>query len=95
MSPASLVTGVPPPDFNKLRIQFGSYAQVFEANNPTNTPKARSVGAIALTPTGNANGNYYFLSLASGTCLSRHQWDVLPMNDTVIARVEAMAANEG
>jgi hypothetical protein len=95
MSPASLVTGVPPPDFNKLRLEFGSYVQVFEANNPTNTPKARSVGAIALTPTGNANGDYYFLSLASGACLSRHQWEVLPINDTVIARVEAMAANEG
>jgi hypothetical protein len=95
LSPASIVTGVPPPDFNKLRIEFGSYVQVFEANNPTNTPKARSVGAIALTPTGNANGDYYFLSLASGSCLSRHQWDVLPINDTVIARVEAMAAHEG
>jgi hypothetical protein len=95
MSPASLVTGVPPPDFNQLKLEFGSYVQVFEANNPTNTPKARSLGAITLTPTGNANGDYYFLSLATGACISRHQWTVLPMPESAIARVETLAKDEG
>jgi len=54
LSPSTIVTGQPPPDFNTLRIEFGTYAQVYEDNNPTNTQKARSLGAIALTPTGNA-----------------------------------------
>jgi hypothetical protein len=60
LSPASIVTGVPSPDFTKLKLEFGTYVQVFEANDPSNTPKARSVGVIALNPTGNAAGDYWF-----------------------------------
>jgi hypothetical protein len=78
-----------------MRLEFGSYVQVFEANDPTNTPKARSLGAITLTPSGNITGDYYFLSLATGACISRHQWTSLPMPDTAIARVEALAKQEG
>lgn len=37
------------------------------------------------------HGNYFFLSLASGFCVTRHRWTVLPMTDTAIARVEALA----
>jgi hypothetical protein len=48
MSPAGLVLGHAPPDFNVLRLEFGTYVQVFEDNDPTNTPRARSLGAIAL-----------------------------------------------
>jgi hypothetical protein len=95
MSPASIVTGVSPLDYNKLSLEFGSYVQVFEDNNPTNTPKARSLGAIALTPTGNATGDYFSLSLSTGACITRHQWTLLPMTDNAISRVEAIAANEG
>jgi hypothetical protein len=68
---------------------------VFEDNDPTNTIKSRSVGAIALTATGNESGDYYFMSLATGARISRHNWTELPITDTAIARVESMAANEG
>ena len=95
MSPSTLVTGKPMPDYNNMRIEFGAYAQVFEDNTPTNTTKSRTVGAIALTATGNASGDYYFLSLATGARLSRHDWVEVPITDTAIARVEALAANEG
>jgi hypothetical protein len=74
-----------------MKIEFGAYAQVFEDNDPTNTVRTRTTGAIALTPTGNAQGGYYFLSLTTGRRLSRQQWDKLPMPDGVIAAVEAMA----
>jgi hypothetical protein len=63
MSPLTIMTGRPSPDYNDLRIEFGAYAQVFESNGPTNTVKNRTTGAIALTPTGNAQGGYYFMSL--------------------------------
>ena len=59
-----------------------------------NTQKARTTGAIALTPTGNAKGGYYFLSLLTKRKGSRQQWDVLPMPDGVIAAVENMALEE-
>ena len=62
LSPACIVTGAPPPDYNALTLlEFGAYIQVFEHNEPSNTPRARSLGAIALCPTGNAQGDYYFL----------------------------------
>ena len=95
MSPACIVTGAANPEYNQMRIEFGTYVQVFEDNDPSNTLQARSLGAIALTPTGNAQGDYYFMSLATGNKISRHNWTELPMTDTAIARVEALAAHEG
>jgi hypothetical protein len=92
MSPLTIMTGKPNPDFHDLKIEFGAYALVYEDNDPTNTNKTRSTGAITLTPTGNAQGGYFFMSsLATRKRLSRQQWDELTMPDGVIAIVEAMA----
>ena len=94
LSPASIVTGTGTPNFHHMRLELGTYVQVFEDNSPSNTLRARSLGAIALTPTGNAQGDYFFLSLATGHRLSRHTWTALPLPDTAIARVEALALHE-
>jgi hypothetical protein len=94
MSPASILTGVGLPAYGHMRLEFGSYVQLFKDNDPSNSLRARSLGAIALTPTGNAQGDYFFLSLATGHRLSRHAWTALPMTDTDIARVEALALHE-
>ena len=48
--------------------------------------RARSLAAIALGPTGNAQIDYHFMSLSSGARISRHQWTELPMTDTASAR---------
>ena len=95
MSPLTIVTGSNTPDYNAMRLELGTYVQVFEDHDPTNTPRSRSLGAIALCPTGNAQGDYYFLSLSTGARISRHNWTVLPLSDTAIARVEALALHEG
>jgi hypothetical protein len=95
LSPSTIVTGQPRPDFNSMRLELGSYVQLFDDHDPTNTPHARTMGAIALGPTGNAQGAYHFLSLASGARLSRHRWTELPIPDTAIARVEALALQDG
>jgi hypothetical protein len=95
LSPLTIMTGRPTPDYNDLKIEFGAYAQVFEESERTNTLRTRTTGAIALTPTGNAQGGYYFLSLATGMKLSRQQWDELPMPDGIIETVENMAEEEG
>jgi hypothetical protein len=67
------------------------YVQVFDNNDLSNTLKALSTGAIALTPTGNTKGNYFIMSLASSNRISRHSWIPLPMTDSNIARVHALA----
>ncbi|KAI2505105.1 Reverse transcriptase (RNA-dependent DNA polymerase) [Fragilaria crotonensis] len=97
MSPSIIVTGTATPDYNAMRVELGTYnVQVFEDNDPSsNTPRSRSLGAIALCPTGNAQGNYYLMSLATGSRISRHNWTVLPVPDTAIARVEVLALHEG
>jgi hypothetical protein len=94
LSPLTIMTGKPTPDYNDMKIEFGAYAQVFKENQITNTPITRTTGAIALTPTGNAQGGQFFMSLTTGRKLSRRQWDELPMPDGVITTVERMAQNE-
>ena len=96
LSPTVIGTGHARPDYNTMKIEFGAYAQVFDDHYPTNTPAARSIGAIALDPTGNVQGAYNFISFATGARISRHHWTELPIPipDTAIARVEALALHE-
>ena len=94
LSPAALVTGHSNPDYNAMQLEFGAYVQVFEDHDPTITSRPRSMGAIALDPTGNAQGDYNFLSLATCARISRHKWTVLPITDTAIARVNALGLED-
>jgi len=48
-----------------------------------------------LNPTGNAQGDYHFMSLTTGKRLSRHQWTEIPMTNAVVSAVEAMAEKIG
>ena len=89
------MTGRANPDYNELKLEFGSYVQVFEDNTPSNTTTSRNTGAIVLNPTGNAQSDYFFMSLVTGKRLSRHQWTEIPMTNAVISAVEAMAEKEG
>jgi Zinc knuckle len=95
LSPTSIVTGLPPPDYNQMKLEFGQYTTVFEDNNPTNTNAPRIVDAIALHHTGNAQGDYYFMSLATGERISRRQYTMLPITQRVIAAVEGLARAQG
>ena len=51
----------------------------------------RTTGAIALRPTGNEQGGYYFFSLTTGRVLNRNRWTALPMPADVIDRVHVLA----
>jgi hypothetical protein len=95
VSPLAIMTGKANPDYHHMKLDFGTYAQVFEDNQPTNTTKSRRTGAIALNPTGNDQGDYHFMSLTTGKRLARRQWTVIPMTAEVIAAVEARAEAEG
>jgi len=77
-----------------MTLELGTYCQIYEPNDPTNTQHTRSTAAIALTPTGKEQGGYWFMSLVTGARLSRKQWDVLLMPQGVIARVEQMGLDQ-
>jgi hypothetical protein len=95
ISPTSIMTGVAAPNYNHFKLEFGEYATVFEDNNPTNTNAPRTVDAVALHHTGNAQGDYFFMSLATGERISRRQYTKLPITQRVIDAVEGLAAAQG
>ena len=55
---------------------------------------SRTVGALALRPTGNAQGGFYFLSLSTGRVLNRLRATALPMPDNVVDQVHRMARQQ-
>jgi hypothetical protein len=59
-------------DFAKhCKSPFGTYCEVHDEPAPTNTMVTRSNPAIVLGPTGNLQGTYNFLSLATGKKVKR------------------------
>jgi hypothetical protein len=64
LSPHTIVTSLHVDYKKHCRIKFGQYAQTHEQHN--NSMASCTVGALALRPTGNEQGGYYFYSLMSG-----------------------------
>lgn len=90
MSPREIVTGYKL-DYNKhCKFEFGTYVQVHEDHG--NNMMSRTTGAIALRPTGNMQGGYFFMSLTTGRRLNRYKWTMLPMPQDVIDRVHNLAS---
>ena len=95
MSPHSIVTGRPRMDYNKIPLEFGSYVQLLDRS--VNTIRSHTIGAIALNPTGDDTRTYRFMSLKTGQVLVKGpgSWTEVPITDVAIARVEALARQEG
>jgi hypothetical protein len=51
----------------------------------------RTIGALTLHPTGNAQGTWYFMSLSMGRVLKQNHAMKLPMPHEVIDSVHRMA----
>jgi hypothetical protein len=71
------------------RIEFGQYVQTHEKHN--NNMESQNVGALAMRHTYNAQGGYYFYSLATGMRLNRTHWTELPMPSSVEERLKTPA----
>ena len=79
LSPQTIITGQKL-DYNRhCRFQFGEYVQTHEQHDNSMNPRA--VGALALCPTGNAQGSFYFMSILTGRVLNRLHAMPLPMPD--------------
>ena len=92
LSPRTIMTGQKLDFKRHCRFQFGQYVQTHEEHNNSMSP--RTVGALALRPTGNAQGSYYFMSLSTGRVLNRLRGTALPMPDDVTDRVHRMAQQQ-
>ena len=56
--------------------------------------KVRTVGALTLRPSGNAQGTFYYMSLETGRRLHRRRCTPLPMPSNVIDRVHTLASKQ-
>ena len=89
LSPRTIVTGQIV-DYNRhCRYEFGQYAQSHEQHDNSMAPQ--TIGALAMRPTGNAQGNYYFFSLSTSRIINCAHATKLPMPDDVISRVHVLA----
>jgi hypothetical protein len=84
-SPRNIICGHQLDYTTHCKLEFGTYVQVHEQHD--NSVATRTTGAIALRPTGNTQGGYYFYSLTTGRRLNPSHWTALPMPAEVIERV--------
>ncbi|GAX11354.1 hypothetical protein FisN_22Lu047 [Fistulifera solaris] len=89
LSPRVLISGQQIDYTKHCQLEFGEYVQTHEKHDNSMAP--RTVGALALRPTGNAQGSYFFFSLATGKRLHRNRWTKVAMPDEVIERVHLLA----
>jgi hypothetical protein len=86
VSARELFTGVKTDYKRDFRAEFGEYVQAHVT--PDGLKKSggtqRAVGAVALCPTGNYKGTFWFLSLRTGRVFMADRWTPLPMPDLVI-----------
>jgi len=89
LSPHLLLTGQVIYYCRHCQLEFGAYAHVHESHNNSMAPW--TVGALALHPTRNAQGGYFFFSLSKGRVVNLACWTELPMPPEVMEWVHAMA----
>ena len=94
MSPRAIMTGEKLHFKKHLTLHFGSYCQVHEEENPTNSDKPRTRGAISMGPSGNKQGGYRSMALNSGLMITRRNWDMIPMPDIVITQVNLLGKGQ-
>jgi hypothetical protein len=81
-------------DFKKFSLPFGTYCQVHEEKLPQNNLADRTLGAISLGPSGNAQGGHKFFTLNTSQVITRRSWDVIPMPKSVVDRVNFIGRDQ-
>jgi len=92
MNPRELIAGQEIDDNKHWKLEFGECTQLHE--EPDSSMATPTTGALALRPTGNAQGGYLFCSLNTGRVLNRNRWTTLPMPAEVIQRAHALVCKE-
>ena len=84
-------------DYNKnFQFEFGQFVQAHDDNPITkNTPAPRTIDCIYLRYTSNMQGGHELLDLATKRIITRHAITEVPMSNTIIARVEQLAKQDG
>ena len=91
--PRNIIDNLPNIDCNDLKYETGEYVQIHTSNNPTNTIKPRTIGAIVGGPR-NITGRYNFMSLETGRDINGRVVQRMPITDDVIKQVEELGQNQ-
>ena len=67
LSPGTLITGRVNPSYKEIMaLNFGDYVQAHVPASKTNKNESRTTGCIALYPSRNGHGSWWFMSLDTG-----------------------------
>ncbi len=81
-------------DFKKISLSFGSYCQVHEEKLLRNSLVNRTLGAISLGPSGNAQGGHRFFTLNTSWVITCWSWDVIPMPKSIVDWVNFISRDQ-
>jgi hypothetical protein len=94
VSPREQFSGLKLDFARDLRCGYGDYVQA-TVPNTDNSMSPRTMGCIALLPTGNTTGSVRMWCLATQTVITRDQFRILPMPDLVCRYISQAAESEG
>ena len=94
LSPRELFSGRRVDGSKDFRAAFGDYA-VCTTPKTNSTMASRTEDCIVMLPTGNRTGSVKMLSLTTGHIVTRDQFKILPMPQSIIQALNAMALKEG
>ena len=94
LSPRELFSGRRVDGALDFRAAFGDYA-VCTVPNTNNTMDSRTEDCIVMGPNHNRTGSFKMMSLVSGRIVSRDNFKVLPMPQSVIQTLNSWALREG
>ena len=83
-SPRTIMTGRKLNHKKHFRLPFGDYVQVHEQEEPRNSNKERTMGAICLGPMDNLQGGCKLMSLRAGKKLKCCSWTEIPLMQEAI-----------
>jgi hypothetical protein len=95
-SPRERFSGIKPSLASFRGLGFGDYCLVsseLSAAQRRTTTHERTLGAIAVRPCFNTKGTWEFISLLTGNIIHRSAWDLLPVPDEVIRRINGLSAS--
>jgi hypothetical protein len=81
-------------DFKNFSLPFGTYCQVHEEKLPKNSLADRTLGAISLGPSRNAQGGHNFFTFNTSWVITHCSWDVIPMPKSMVDRVNYIGRDQ-
>lgn len=88
VSPRVKLTGRKPDCKKELSIGFGDYCECYNpAVTSNDATQARTEACIALYPTGNANGSWWFLNLGTKRRVRRTNWQKMVTSELIISHM--------